>query len=84
MLPHKSPFRSNTARERDPEFFTKLHEEKLRRVRGHIKDRSIERILQKEKELTFHPKIKNPFKLKRRSVDEFINDQVRFYIKLII
>jgi hypothetical protein len=78
MLPQKSPFRSNTARERDPEFFAKLHKEKLRRVRGHIKDHSIERILQKEKELTFHPNIKNPFNRKRRSVDEFIYDQVKF------
>lgn len=80
IVPQKSPYKSG--KQRDPDFFEKLHREKLGRVTYRCKEDSISNILKEEKELTFHPNIGNPLNLKRRSVQEFLEDQVRVNINL--
>lgn len=65
--------------ERDPELFSRLHSERLKKISFRAKEDSISHIVQEEKELTFKPKLRNPFNRKRRSIDEFLNDMVLFY-----
>lgn len=79
VLPQKNNYCTSSAfgTKRDPALFDKLHNEKLGKIHLKIKEDSILQILEEEKELTFHPKVRNPFNLKRRSVDEFIQDMVR-------
>lgn len=76
LLPQKhKPFGNSI--ERDPQLFDRLHSERLGKISMRVKEESIGVIVKQEKELTFHPKIANPFKRKRRSIDEFLNDMVR-------
>ena len=74
-IPYKSSGMSTG--KRDPALFEKLHKEKLGKIHLKIKEDSILHILEEEKELTFHPKVRNPFNFKRRSIDEFLQDMVR-------
>ena len=78
ILPHKNPYTTNgtSISKRNPALFNKLHNEKLGKIHLKVKEDSILHILEEEKELTFHPKVRNPFNLKRRSVEEFLQDMV--------
>ena len=66
----------SSKRDVDPALFDKLYTEKLGKISDKVKEESISHILNEERELTFKPKIKNPFKKKRRSVEEFLEDMV--------
>ena len=78
IFPQNNHYTTNATfnSKRDPALFDKLHNEKLGKIHLKIKEESIVQIIEEEKELTFHPKVRNPFNLKRRSVDEFIQDMV--------
>lgn len=84
ILPQKNHYTTNATfnSKRDPALFDKLHNEKLGKIHLKIKEESIVQIIEEEKELTFHPKVRNPFNLKRRSVDEFIQDMVSLHSSL--
>lgn len=78
ILPKFTPYGTNQSigSQLDPKRFEKLHQEKLGKIHMKVKEESILQILEEEKELTFHPKINNPFNRKKRSVEEFLNDMV--------
>jgi hypothetical protein len=71
-------FYKQATRKPTPEFFNRLYKEKLGNISPHVKEDSIYKIIKDDKELTFHPKVMNPFGYKRRSVQEFVKDMVSF------
>jgi len=76
MVPHSA---SKSYHASDPGRFNRLHNERLGKVVAHVKDDSMYKVFEDEKELTFHPKIDNPFNKKRRSAGEFVNDMVSLH-----
>lgn len=73
---NRTMFNQKTTRKPTPEFFTRLYQEKLGNISPHVKEDSIYKIIKDDRELTFHPKVMNPFGYKRRSVQEFVKDMV--------